>query len=135
MPSALRQLRASCAISKPATVANLAVASLGEGAERNTRIAPPQRVLAGARRRDKRKERGGTIDDATRLDDLVRRHLILRGMVLLYIPGQHKVLVGSDERVRVGWPVYDMQDVKELWLCGREVGAVAPHVSSSTRWK
>ena len=92
MPSALRQLRASCAISKPATVANLAVASLGEGAERNTRIAPPQRVLAGARRRDKRKERGGTIDDATRLDDLVRRHLIPRGMVLLYIPGQQLVL-------------------------------------------
>ena len=46
--------------------------------------------------------------------------------------GEHKVLVG---RVRVGWPVYDMQDVKELWLCGRKVWAVAPHVSSSTRWK
>ena len=49
--------------------------------------------------------------------------------------GEHKVLVGSDERVSVGWPVYDMQDVKELWLCGRKVWAVAPHVSSSTRWK
>lgn len=49
--------------------------------------------------------------------------------------GEHEVLVGSDERVRVRWPAYDMQDGKELCLCGREVWAVAPHVSSSTRWK
>ena len=66
--------------------------ALGEGAERNTRLAPPARVLAGCKKRDKRKARGGSMDDATRIDQLVRRHLIHRGMVLLYKPGDQLVL-------------------------------------------
>lgn len=93
MPAALRGLRNECAKGElPTRVVNAAVAALGEGAERNTRLAPPARVLAGCKERDKRKARGGSMDDATRIDELVRRHLIHRGMVLLYKPGEQLVL-------------------------------------------
>ena len=91
-PFALRKLREECASDYPTRVVNKAVASLGEGAERNTRLAPPARVLAGCKKRDARTARGGSMDDATRIDMLVRCHLIQRGMVLLYIPGMQLVL-------------------------------------------
>ena len=107
MPAALRDLRERCARGGsgglPTIVTNQAVAALGEGAERNTRVAPPARVLAGMKKRDKRKARGGSMDDATRVDMLVRCHLIQRGMVLLYIPGQHLILTTpfALERTRI----------------------------------
>ena len=91
-PFALRKLREECASDYPTRVANKAVAKLGEGVERNTRLAPPGPVLAGCKKRDARTARGGSMDDATRIDMLVRCHLIQRGMVLLYIPGMQLVL-------------------------------------------
>ena len=104
MPAALQLLRQKCAEGgMPSVVINTAVSSLGEGAERNTRLAPPGHVLAGIKKRDKRRARGGSMDDATRVDVLVRRHLIQRNMVLLYIPGQQLVLTTpwALERARV----------------------------------
>ena len=93
MPVALRQLRHECAKGEfPSRAVNAAVASLGEGAPRQTRLAPPAHVLAGCKARDKRRARGGSMDDATRIDKLVRCHLIQRGMILLYLPGVQLVL-------------------------------------------
>ena len=96
-PFALRLLREKCAEpgAIPTRVANTAQAALGEGAERNTRVAPPARFLAGVKKRDARRARGGSMDDATRIDMLVRCHLIQRGMVLLYVPGVQLVLTTS----------------------------------------
>ena len=88
IPSVLVLLRAECLDGKLPTIAvNSAVAALGEDADRNTRLAPPARVLAGCKKSSKRAERGSSMDDATRIDVLVRQHLIQRGMVLLYLPG------------------------------------------------
>ena len=93
MPAALRLLRDDLVSGElPSRAVNKAVAKLGEGAERNTRLAPPGHVLAGCKARDKRRARGGSMDDTTRIDVLVRRHLIHRNMVLLYIPGEQLVL-------------------------------------------
>ena len=115
MPDALRKLKDECVRGKLPTVAvNEAVASLGEGAERNTRIAPPARVVAGSKERAKRKQRGGSMDDATRIDQLVRRHLIHRSMVLLYAPGVQLVLSTpwALERARTDGRAFIVTDAK-----------------------
>ena len=115
MPAALAKLRGECVAGKLPTVAvNDAIASLGEGAERNTRLAPPARVVAGLKKRAKRKQRGGSMDDATRIDQLVRRHLIQRGCVLLYQPGVQLVLTTrwALERARTDGRAFITTDAK-----------------------
>ena len=58
----------------------------------NTRFVPPATAVSHHVKEARRKERGGSIGDRNRVDLIVRRHLIQRQFVLLYIPGYILVL-------------------------------------------
>ena len=93
MPEVLNQLARDVAGRLyPSVAVNNSVATLGEGVERNTRLAPPARAVAGRAARNKRKDRGGSMDDFSRSDVLVRTHLIQRDNILFYRPGEQLVL-------------------------------------------
>ena len=104
MPAVLTQLGLQCAQGGlPTRVANAAAAMLGEGIEHSSRFVPPAHVLRGLKKRDSRCARGGAMDDTQRIDELIRKHLVQRNMVLLYIPGEHLILTTpwALERARV----------------------------------
>lgn len=78
---------------KPTDAANTADTELiALGATPNSCFAPPARVISRAAKSLRRKERGGSMNDGTRVDLLVRTHLVQRQQVLLYVPGQILVL-------------------------------------------
>ena len=94
LPSVISALTRECLGGSTPTVAvNNTAANLGEGgAAASTRFVPLASTVSGRAKRERRKERGGTTDDISRIDRLVRQHLIQRQYVLYYIPGEMLVL-------------------------------------------
>ena len=56
-----------------------------------TRFSPAMSAVANGVKRERRKERGGSMDDATRVHQLVAS-IVQRGMVLYYKPSEQLVL-------------------------------------------
>ena len=87
-PAALRALVRECIEGKfPLNAVSDAYVKLPEGSGAPSRFVPSSKVVAKAQAYENLRQRGGSIDDATRCDLLVRKHLIQRDLVLLYNPG------------------------------------------------
>ena len=86
-PSIRRQVITDClGRDTPGTSINKLEEQLPQGPS-NSRFLPPAKAVSQVVKHTRRVQRGGSIDDATRLDRLVRQHLIQRAYVLLYEPG------------------------------------------------
>ena len=82
-PSIRRQVITDClGRDTPGTSINKLEEQLPQGPS-NSRFLPPAKAVSQVVKHTRRVQRGGSIDDATRLDRLVRQHLIQRAYVLL----------------------------------------------------
>lgn len=101
-PAVMRDLVDGCiaGTSKPMASTQIAAGKLSAAAPdapKNSRFQPSRKQVESAVAWERRKGRGGGgVDDATLCDQIIRRHLISRGRVLLHRPGELLVLA-TDE--------------------------------------
>ena len=102
VPSVMRAAAARCVGGKetPMTAGDQDATKLPIG-QSNSRWVPPQRALQRVVKEERRAERGGSMDDASRCHLLVTKYLIQMGMVLCYQPG-HILIMGTKHSLNIG---------------------------------